>query len=206
VLRYVDRSKLADQMLRPLASLLDRIGFIGNCDVNCIIDEDGTPWPLEFTMRCGWPSTNIEMELLNVDPVEFWYGLATGKVPRNHHKLNEVAIGVVLAIPDFPYSHKTAKETVGVPIYGLTPSIAEHWHPAQVMKGDKTDQATAGDYVGICSATGSTVREAQRRVYSRIKRLELPSSPFYRVDIGGRLRKDLPALQAHGYATGLDFS
>lgn len=205
VMRYVDRSRLADKVLRPLGGLLERIGYIGNCDVNCIIDEDGTPWPLEFTMRCGWPSTNIEMELFNVDPVDFWYGLCTGKVPKNHHRMDEVAIGVVLAIPDFPYSHATAKETVGIPIYGLTPSVAQHWHPAQMQKTDSQCQ-TAGDYVGLCSATAETVDKARRLVYRRLRRLELPSSPFYRTDIGTRLKRDLPILQSHGYATGLNYS
>ncbi len=205
VMRYVQRSKLADKVLRPLEGLLDRLGYVGNIDVNCIIDEDGTPWPLEFTMRCGWPSTNIEMELFDVDPVEFWYGLACGSAPRKHHRMNEVAIGVVLAIPDFPYSHATAKETVGIPIYGMTPSVEEHWHPAQMQIVDKQLQ-TAGDYVGIMVGLGGTVREAQRRAYARLKKIELPSSPFYRTDIGERLRKQLPELQAHGYAAGLDYA
>jgi phosphoribosylamine--glycine ligase len=119
--------------------------------------------------------------------------------------MNEVAIGVVLAIPDFPYSHATAKETVGIPIYGMTPSIEEHWHPAQMQKTDGQLQ-TAGDYVGICVGLGGTVREAQRRVYARLKKIELPSSPFWRVDLGERLRKQLPELQAHGYAVGLDYA
>jgi len=56
VMRYVRRSKLAEKVLCPLDAQLDALGYVGNVDVNCIIDADGTPWPLEFTMRCGWPA------------------------------------------------------------------------------------------------------------------------------------------------------
>jgi hypothetical protein len=38
------------------------------------VDEDGTPWPLEFTCRLGWP---IELALHKNDPVAFLVGLAS---------------------------------------------------------------------------------------------------------------------------------
>jgi hypothetical protein len=40
------------------------------------VDEDGTPWPLEFTCRLGWPA-NIELALHKNDPVAFLVGLAS---------------------------------------------------------------------------------------------------------------------------------
>jgi phosphoribosylamine--glycine ligase len=51
VLRYVAKSKLAKQVLAPFADTLVDAGYTGYVDVNCIIDESGQPWPLEFTMR-----------------------------------------------------------------------------------------------------------------------------------------------------------
>ena len=41
------------------------------------VDEDGTPWPLEFTCRLGWPAFNIELALHKNDPVAFLVGLAS---------------------------------------------------------------------------------------------------------------------------------
>jgi phosphoribosylamine--glycine ligase len=210
-IRYVSSSRLADKLLKPLEEMLHRLDYIGNVSVNSIVDDDGTPWPLEFTMRCGWPSTNIEMELFATDPIEFWHDLATGRVSRGHHHLNLPAVGVVLAIPDFPYSHMTSKETVGIPMYGAEKLMA-HLHPAQMMWQNvdarsvtSAGLATAGDYVAIMTGTGETVRQASGAAYRRLKQIELPSSPFWRIDIGERLRKDLPRLQEHGYALGMEF-
>ncbi len=40
------------------------------------VDEDGTPWLLEFTCRLGWPA-NIELALHKNDPVAFLVVLAS---------------------------------------------------------------------------------------------------------------------------------
>ena len=50
------------------------------------------------------------------------------------------------------------------------------------------------------------MRAARDTVYRRLKKLDVPNSPMYRTDIGERLAKQLPLLQAHGYATGMAFS
>lgn len=51
VLKYVKESKLGEMVLRPVEEALVEMGAFCSCDVNCIIDEKGQPWPLEFTMR-----------------------------------------------------------------------------------------------------------------------------------------------------------
>lgn len=217
VSRFVSKSKLADKVLVPLEPFLSRAGFVGCVDVSVIVDEDGTPWPLEFTTRGGWPALNLECAAFSCDFVEFFAGLAHGKPPKRVHVLDQVVVGVVLALPDFPYSHATRKEVVGVPIYGLSPALEEHVHFAQAMMGEAPQQdgatirtapmmVTAGDYVAVVTAVGETVQAARRTVYGRIKRLELPASPFWRNDVGLRLAKDLDRLQVHGYATGMRFS
>jgi len=50
------------------------------------------------------------------------------------------------------------------------------------------------------------VYDAKQKCYRRLKRLTLPNSPMYRTDIGDRLSKQLPEIQSHGYATGMEFS
>jgi phosphoribosylamine--glycine ligase len=202
VLRYVGRSKLADIMLKPLEEHLDKIGYIGNVDVNCII-EGGNAWPLEFTMRFGWPAFNIETDLFNIDPIEFLHALASGENIQNAHKMNEVAVGVVMAIPPYPHPPRDYEEVVGIPIYGLDEN--QGWHPCEVMAGEESGQCSAGTYLGIAVGTGSTVREASKRAGKVLASASVPSSPFWRVDIGGKLRKELPKLQAHGFASGLEF-
>jgi phosphoribosylamine--glycine ligase len=216
-MRFVAKSKLADKVLKPLIPQLEKIGYVGNVDVNCIIDEEGTPWPLEFTTRFGWPSTNIEIALGGKDFIEFLSGVTSGKPTRSGHVLDRIAIGVVMAIPDYPYSHVTRKEVIGVPLYGLTAALAEHWHPCEMMMGEAPHSlagsvtrgpcmVTAGDYVGVMTGTGETVQAARDAVYRRLDRIEMPASPFWRVDIGRRLTSELPKLQALGYATDASYA
>ena len=64
---------------------------------------------------------------------------------------------------------------------------------------------TAGDYLLVASGLGQTVREAARSAYRVMEKLEVPNSPFWRPDIGQRLKKQLPTIQSLGYATGLQF-
>jgi len=46
----------------------------------------------------------------------------------------EVSISLVMACPDFPYSHITNKEVCSIPIYDATDM--EHIHLSEVMLGD----------------------------------------------------------------------
>ena len=216
VMRYVARSKLARKVLQPLTEELTAHKYVGYIDVNCIISETGDIWPLEFTVRPGWPTHNIQHELHGGDPVEWLALLAKGKRPPVVE--DKVAIGVVVSIPDYPYSHLTRKEVIGCPIYGLENTRLEaHIHFCEVMKGEapvevegkivtKPILVTAGDYVLVMSAVGDTVYEAKQTAYRRLKQIEIPNSPMWRTDIGDRLAKQLPQLQEHGFATGMTFS
>lgn len=216
ILRYVRSSKLARKVLAPLGEALARVNYVGYVDVNCIIDDNGTPWPLEFTMRPGWPTFNIQMALHEGDYVQWLMDLATGRDARNW-VMNAVACGVVVSIPDYPYSHATRKEVVGVPVYGIGKEDWEHVHPCQMMLGfapkklagkfaDVPMMVTAGDYVLVMSAVGVDVKEATSTAYRRLDKLVVPNSPMYRTDIGRRLKKQLPKLQAKGYATDMAYS
>lgn len=200
VMRLVKRSKLAEAVLRPLEAELERIRYVGNVDVNCVIDEAGHPWPLEFTMRLGWPAYNIETDLYDCDQIEFLYAIAAGESIRGGRFLDRVAVGVVLSIPPYPNSPRDWQEVLEVPIYGK-PDL-QGWHPCEVQCGSET-MCSAGTYLGIGVGTGSTVREAARGAYKVFKSLSLPAAPSYRTDIGQRLRRELDQLQTHGYAAGM---
>jgi phosphoribosylamine--glycine ligase len=218
VSRWVAKSKLADAVLKPLETFLHRAGFIGCVDVSVIVDDDGTPWPLEFTTRGGWPALNLESAAFDCDFVEFFHQLASGKVRGKVHKLDEVYLGIVMALPDFPYSHATRKEVVGVPIYGLSPRLLRDVHFCQAMMGEAPQKkggseikaapihVSAGDYVAVVTGSGTTVQAAQRLAYRNIKNLSMPSGCFWRNDIGLRCKKDIGELQRHGFASGMTFS
>ena len=215
VLRVVKSSKLARQVLSPLTTRLQKAKYVGYVDVNCIIDDAGRPWPLEFTMRPGWPTFQIQQTLLDGDPLQWLYDLATGKAGRPF-RFNETAIGVVLSVPDYPYSHLTRKEVTGIPIYGITPGLRPFIHLCECMAGEypitrgetiaiEKGYVTAGDYVLLATASGQSVREGMEAVYRRLNRLHVPNSPMWRTDIGRRLAKELPIIQPMGFAIGMQY-
>ena len=217
VLRYVKTSKLARKVLAPMERELAKINYVGYVDVNCIIDEKGTPWPLEWTVRPGWPTFNIQQPLHEGDCVEWLMNLAKGMDSRNMI-YDKIAVGIVIAIPDYPYSHLTRKEVVGVPIYGLSQGLLKHFHPCEMMLGENIPNVsggdlvrtpmlvTAGDYVGVMTATASTVKDAALTAQRRIEKLTIPNSLLHRTDIGRRLAKQLPSIQKHGFAERMIYS
>ncbi len=215
VVRFVRSSKLARKVLLPLEDALARIGYCGYVDVNCIIDDAGDPWPLEFTMRMGWPTFNIQQALNKGDPVEWLAGLSQGQDVKPW-RLGLISTGVVLAMPQFPYGKTPVADMTGVPIFGLNEKIQANLHPCGVMMGTSPQDVagkvvempgwqTAGDYVLVASGVGQSVRQARGRAYRILEQIKLPASPFWRPDIGQRLKDQLPQIQAQGYATGLTF-
>jgi phosphoribosylamine--glycine ligase len=215
VLRFVAKSKLASKVLAPLEDTLVKMGYVGYVDVNCIIDEDGNPWPLEFTMRMGWPTFNIQQALVKGDHVEWLASLAEGRDSRPF-LLNKISTGVVMALPQFPYGKTPMEDVTGVPLYGLTPAMQKNVHLCEAMMGSAPMEqdgkistqkmlVTAGDYVLVASGTGDSVRQARGKAYRILEKIKAPASPFWRPDIGTRLKKQLLLVQQHGYATGMQY-
>ena len=208
VLKYTEQSTLADILLEPLEPELIRQGYTGYIDVSVIVSKAGDPLPLEFTSRPGWPLQQILQSLHKGDPVQWMLDALHGK--DTLQVTDEVAAGVVMTIPDFPYSRMTKKEVSGYPVYGWEKIPSRHWHPAEMKMGEVWDQkgdkliqrpglVTAGDYVCVITGAGKTVEAASEDAYKNLDKIELPNSPMYRTDIGHRLAKQLPVLQELGF-------
>lgn len=214
ILKYVEKSTLADKVLYPMEQQLLKLGHLGDVDVNCIIDGQGKAWPLEWTCRPGWPAFNIMLASHKGDPVQWMLDACNGK--DNLEVSPQVACGVVIGQPDYPYSEKTKAETEGVPIYGVTPKNQAYIAP-QCIKLDKQPDmdgkkiverdiwTTAGDYLAVVTGLGKTVEKAKDRAYSTLKEISIPDM-IYRDDVGEKLEKELPRLKAFGYATEFEYS
>jgi phosphoribosylamine-glycine ligase len=132
---------------------------------------------------------------------------------------SQIAAGVVVTIPDYPYSQITKKENSGYPLWGVTEEDAVkniHLSEVQMGKGPAMEDGelklnvpmyvTAGDYVCTVSGTGATVEQAKDRAYKTIKqKIEIPNSIMYRTDIGCRLEDQLDELHDHGYCLDMDY-
>ena len=214
-IKYVADSALAKEVLLPLEGDLIRMGHTGSVDVSVIVDENGEPRPLEFTSRLGWPAFNIA-QVLHPDPCEWMADLLEGN--DTFEPSTDVAIGVVMAIPDFPYSNLPKSEVSGVPIYHLDDDNPHRWQlaPCEVMSGsapamvegeveDKRLMVSAGDYLVVASGTGKTVREAKAQAYQAAASVEIPNSVLMRTDIGDRCKRDIAELQQHGFANEWEY-
>lgn len=207
VMKYVKSSKLGDAVLAPLEDDLVKLGHLGDVDVNCIIEPSGKAWPLEFTMRWGWPAANIMWATHKGDPAEWMLNACEGEdtLEVDH----AIAAGVVLQLEP-----KDPEELIDIPIT-VEPAARKFVHPQSVkmaklpaMKGDeiadKKMWATAGDYVAVVTGTGKTVKQACERAYKAIEQVHVPDLGW-RDDIGEKLEKELTQLHGMGYATEFQY-
>ena len=212
--RMTRKSKLAEQVLLPIGPMLDKLGYVGYIDNNCIIDKDG-PWPMEWTMRDGWPTKhNISAHVKNADPIQWQLDLLNGRDTMECVE-GEICISVVVALPDFPYSRITNKDLCGIPVRGA--EDMNHIHLCEVMLGEAPTMVgdkvvmlpgyvTCGDYTMVVTGTGMSITAARRSAYQAVEKVKIPNNPFYRLDIGaGRMKKQLPELHKLGYAKGLEY-
>ena len=202
IIRHVKHSKLFDKMLKPLSDALHEIDYVGNINVNCGIVDDGKPYPYELTMRPGWPDFNLLMAVIQGDPAEWMADLLQGKDTLVMSP--KVCVGVVMTHGDYPVGEQEDENSQGFPIYGITEDNENSLHPCLIRAG-KDEMETAGNYPFVVTGLGDTVRSAAKKAYAICKDVKWPSNIMYRDDIGDRLEEELPILQEHGYATGMEY-
>lgn len=212
VCQYVKADKLAHEMLVPMTDTLLKAGHRGDFAINAGIDKQGKAWAFEFTARAGWPAFWIQTASHRGDPAQWMRDLLDGKDTLKVRE--EVAIGVVMAQPRYPYNESPPELVEGNPINGLD-EVWDDAHPASVMigkgplmDGDKIAEGpvyeTAGEYVLCMTGLGDTVKAARKAVYRSVEKVSFPDV-MYRTDIGEKLEPCLPELHAFGYADQMRF-
>lgn len=200
VLRYTSKSQLADLVLKPFEKTLIDANFSGCINLNCIIDDEGNPWPLEWTPRLGYPETQIQMPLFPDDPVSWMRDLAVrGDAPK--FKLDIVSTGVALVMHPFPYPSYPLECVLDFPVFGLNERNRRFVMPYMLQKGTQSEWRTAGDYCLIATGQAPGGKQSAERAYKVLKELHIPGPSMYRNDIGHRAKAALPRLHRHGFAT-----
>ena len=213
VTRYTKDSKLADMLMKPMEKELKKIGYTGMLDMNCIVDEkDGTPWPMEWTARPGWPMWNIMQPLIkNEDPAQWMLDCLNGE---NTLEVEEgTCVGVVMANSDFPFNKKPEEDYLDFPV--LTEDVDHKYlHPCEMklsttikmvdgeLQENIPELGTAGSYILVCTGVGKTITEAKEMAYDNVKKIKLGNDPQYRTDIGERCEKALTKLHKFGFCKG----
>ena len=198
VMKYVpfSESKLAMELLAPVEAELIRSGYTGCIDVAVMLGTEGARKgllnPLEFTSRHGWPLFQIQ-QVLHGDVATWMKDACEGR--DTFQPDPDIALGVFLAMPDFPGHHLKEDELSGFPIWG-TEKSRYFFHPLQVKLGNGIDDkgagvpmmVSAGNALGTITGTGKSVSVAKREAYAHLDELEIPNSLMYRTDIGDRLK------------------
>lgn len=210
VTSYSDVDKLAEEMLLPMEPILRTLGHRGDFSIGAMVDVSGKAWPLEFTARCGYPAWWIQAASHKGDPVKWMRDLLDGK---DSLKVSfDVAIGVVMAQPHYPFETSSPEQVEGVPIQGVAEVLSDV-HLVEVMMGkgpimeggkvvERPTYQTAGEYVLVATGLGKTVQAAREAVYDTVGQIKYPNR-MYRNDIGSRLETELPKLHKFGYARNI---
>jgi len=214
VLRYTKKSKLFEKVVRPLEGKLHELGFVGNVDVSCMIDRSGAPWPMEFTMRFGWPAFNLMLALHKGDPAEWLADLLVSRDSLEHS--NDLCCGVVMSLGDYPWGNWPHDRAAGWPIRGLSMEVVRNVALTCVKRGhapsalgDEIENCdcvvTAGEYVLVAMGQGKSVEAARKAAYGIVEQISWPPHQNVRTDIGCRMEKGLKELHRHGYATEVSY-
>jgi phosphoribosylamine--glycine ligase len=201
IVAYTQDSILFDTFLAPVAEYLHAVGHVGDIAVNCIVKEDGSMGFLEYTVRTGWPHWNLVQELHKGDPAQWMKDLLDGKDTMEVYE--GVCCGLVVTIPNFPFSKGRNKDAEGIQVLGLNDKNTPHIHFCEARKGKKGIE-TAGEYVCVISEKAKTVKEAALKAYRIADYIGLPNR-MVRDDIGRKLKDTLPMLHKYGIATEVNY-
>ena len=183
--------------LLKLKNKLKNSGYRGYIDINCIANAKCI-YPIEITSRFGYPTISIQMEGTVTPWGEFLYSLARKenfelKVSRGFQ------IGVVVAVPPFPYYDKDEifiYKDLSI-LFKKKDHEGVHLGDVKIIDGVWSVAGNTG-YVMVITGSGSTVDEARKEVYSRLKNINLQNM-YYRTDIGLKWFTESDKLQTWGY-------
>ena len=196
---WSEPNKIFNATLRKMAPKLREEGYVGFIDVNCIVNNNGI-YPLEFTSRFGYPTISIQQEGLLTPISELLYKMAEGTLTRFRAR-SGFQVGVRIVVPPFPFNdpetfENSSKDSV---ILFKTPAREGlHIEDVKNVNGEWIVTGTSGVVLIVCGL-GSTMKQAQRQAYNRVRNVMIPNM-YYREDIGDRwFEEDSDRLHSWGY-------
>lgn len=201
VVTYRGGNLIFEQSLGRMRDLLREGRYCGYINLNLIANDEGL-WPLEFTSRFGYPGCYI-CEALQNEPWEVIFRKMLQRDSTETSTLDGYAVGVVLTIPPFPYTHGYEELSKGTPIFfrdDMTPEDREQLHLAEVaMHGKQLVASGMTGYIGVANGVGDTIEQACRKAYALAHKVVAPNLR-YRNDIGERVMcQGWERLKALGY-------
>ncbi|MBI5632352.1 MAG: hypothetical protein HZA15_02595 [Nitrospirae bacterium] len=202
-----ENKKLFQKTLAKLKPHLQKSNYRGYVDINCIVADKDTVFPMELTSRFGTSTNEMQSEIQESPWSEFLLAIAKGEDYELKYKKG-YGIAVAVTVPPFPYITSDKKlSQKGCNIFfkeKLSKEDFTHIHFEEVLvrkeKG-KDNYYVAGDtgYVLYITGVGDTVHKAREQVYGLIDKIIIPKM-FYRTDVGLRfVKKDHKLLKEWGW-------
>jgi len=197
-----ENSKLFKRSLANIKPHLQKSGYKGYVDINCIVNKNEL-YPLEITSRFGSSTIETQEEI----HISTWGNLFTAMAKGNNFKLKYkkgYSINVALTVPPFPYRTNdlniiSNNENIFFK-KNMTKNDFSHIHFEGAYSVNKKYFTTGNlGYVLYVTGTGKSVIEARKKVYRIINKIIIPKM-FYRTDIGLRfINKDEKILKKWGW-------
>lgn len=213
VLRSVpSTNKFFIDTLAKAASVFERESYIGQIDINCILDpKTGRIYCLEWTPRLGYPAIFIQDEAQDLPWADLFMMLAR-QMSFDNLVSNEWCIGAVYMTPGFPSDDEVKKRSYQYPIFGtelfskekgVVDTLPEHVHFLEAKtKNGALVTAKGNGMPFVATAKGETIQKAQKALYGLLdkKNVDRPWVPngWYRTDIGDRVIDQLTDLERLG--------
>lgn len=185
-------SGLVKKCLDPLTDFLRREGFVGQIDVNNIVGQDGTPYALEFTPRCGYDSTPTLA-------YGWGYGWRLQRALGLDFETPEsrgfrFAGGVRVYIPPYPVELDDAEscEKMCGNVKVERPDALREFFYEYDTKRTEEGLVCAGScgIIGIAHGSGDTPRDAGLAAYRVAERIKVPGKSYRAID-GYRRSEDV---------------
>jgi phosphoribosylamine--glycine ligase len=195
---WSEPNRIFNATLKKLEPKLATEGYVGYIDLNCIVNNNGI-YPLEFTSRFGYPTISIQQEGMITPIGEFLYLLAKGENVKLKTRKG-FQIGVRVCVPPYPFDDPKTFETNSkdaLIIFTKPSREGVHIEDVKLINDQWVITGSSGVAL-IVVGLGSTVKQAQAQVYSRIKNILIPNL-YYRNDIGDRWFEDSDRLHNWGY-------
>jgi len=170
--------------LRGLRS--DGLDYRGVLYAGLMVDDDGTPWMLEYNCRFGDPETQPVLARLEDDLATWLAGAAAGQLPDGSMTWDSrTAVCVILAAAGYPSSPQKGDEIRGVDAVEAEEDMIV-FHAGTTARDGKL--YTAGGRVLGVTALADGTEAARERAYAGVERIDFDGKQFRR-DIGARKRQ-----------------
>ncbi len=184
--------EIADRCMKeiflPTINAMNEEGrtFKGCLYFGLMLTNDG-PKVIEYNCRFGDPETQVVLPLLKTDLFDVMRSVSEGRLGEiNVEFSKDAACCVVMASGGYPVEYKKGYEITFTPSKELDEAIV--YHAGSKLEGGKL-LTNGGRVLGI-SATADTLKEAIRKAYSAVSKINFEDC-YYRKDIGASALKAL---------------